>query len=264
MATYTENLELFKYDPEVDKKKTFNISQGLNQNWDKLDATVGELQSANNADTDLSNLTVTGQAKFDEKVSKSGDTINGEVVVRTGSNFPVQLQAMHINKNVTPDAAKYCGYDIRDVNNNRLVWLGLVDHPTNGKFIELQTQGGTSGFQFPRCTTVPTATSTASSRRVVVGTGNYRSGTAFVRQYSDGWCVQGGTLPAGSNVWTTGTLLRGYNNTNYHIFINGRSASGATNNATFQYECAAPASATTFSYYAIGYQQAWLAFGYIT
>ncbi len=203
-------------------------------------------------------------SQIDTKVSKSGDTINGEVVVKAQSNFPMQLQAMHINKDVTPDAAKYCGYDIRDVNNNRLAWLGLVDHPTVGKYINLQALSGTTGFDFPKCTTVPTATATANSRLIAACTYNYRSGTAFVRRYSDGWCVQGGTLPVGSNVWTTATLLRSYNNTNYHIFINGRSASGATNNATFQYECAAPASASTFKYYAIGYQQAWLAFGYET
>lgn len=114
------------------------------------------------------------------------------------------------------------------------------------------------------CTTVPGTTSTASTKNAVIVTENYRSGTSFIQVNSDGWCIQGGVLAAGSNTWTTATLLRGYNNTNYHVFINGRSASGSGNNATFQYECAAPATATTFKYYAIGYTQSWLAFGYIT
>ncbi len=529
MATYTENLELFKYDPEVDKKKTFNISQGLNQNWDKLDATVGELQSANNADTDLSNLTDKGEKHFLNKTQITNcllevpqrinvEIVDGSVVLRAGSVVPVPdgpgvfdyitvesdvtagptgtatnstfwsydkdtktlrqsgdlngvrsgdtdsasgangfwyntsgnrvynysngttvanslslpfaiihrtngtwdkieqvfngigyigstvwrgkdlkylvangrnkdnslknievitsdtivhnvdtangtfrfmlldnghtflpgestfvngtrefnaeenyykqgetilnwCEVAHITASTTapyritslkvknafsaadyndvvtsrgdseklgcltctahdvyaliaksdiiditqtPTGNQYIGMDIRDKNNTRMAYLGVANHANGNKFITLQNQGGTSGFEFPRCTTVPTTTSTASNRRVVVCTSNYRSGTSFIHTDSDGWCVQGGVLPSGANGWVTGTLLQGYNNTNYHIFINGRSASGSGNNATFQYECAAPASATTFSYYRIGYAQSWLAFGYIT
>ena len=164
----------------------------------------------------------------------------------------------------TPTGNQYIGMDIRDKNNTRMAYLGVTNQTNGDKFITLQNHGGISGFDFPKCTTVPTTTPTANARLIAACTYNYRAGAAFVHRYSDGWCVQGGVLPSGSNGWTTATLLRGYNNTNYHIFINGRSASGATNNATFQYECAAPASATTFSYYRIGYQQAWLAFGYET
>lgn len=41
MATNTENLELFKYDVEKDKKQTFNIKKSLNDNWDKIDESLG-------------------------------------------------------------------------------------------------------------------------------------------------------------------------------------------------------------------------------
>lgn len=37
MSNSTENLGLFKYDPVADAKKKFNITEGLNNNWDKLD-----------------------------------------------------------------------------------------------------------------------------------------------------------------------------------------------------------------------------------
>lgn len=37
MPKYTEKLTLFQYDPEKDGKKTFNIKQALNDNWDKIE-----------------------------------------------------------------------------------------------------------------------------------------------------------------------------------------------------------------------------------
>lgn len=43
MATNTENLKLFKYDVEKDKKQTFNIKKSLNDNWDKIDESLALL-----------------------------------------------------------------------------------------------------------------------------------------------------------------------------------------------------------------------------
>lgn len=37
MSTSTESLNLFKYDPQDDAKKTFDIKKSLNDNWDKID-----------------------------------------------------------------------------------------------------------------------------------------------------------------------------------------------------------------------------------
>lgn len=38
MSNNTENLDLFKYDPVADKKLPFNITNALNNNFDKIDA----------------------------------------------------------------------------------------------------------------------------------------------------------------------------------------------------------------------------------
>ncbi|SFA69996.1 hypothetical protein [Clostridium frigidicarnis] len=38
MSKETTNLKLFQYDPVTDKKMTFNIDTGLNENWEKIDA----------------------------------------------------------------------------------------------------------------------------------------------------------------------------------------------------------------------------------
>ena len=40
MSSHTDNLKLFKYDPETDGASTFSLKTALNDNWDKLDAVV--------------------------------------------------------------------------------------------------------------------------------------------------------------------------------------------------------------------------------
>ena len=42
MSSKTTKYELFKYDKEADKNKTFNIDTGLNENWDKIDNALAE------------------------------------------------------------------------------------------------------------------------------------------------------------------------------------------------------------------------------
>lgn len=52
MSKETTNLKLFQYDPETDNwdTTTFNIQQCLNNNWDKIDLSVGKNT------TDISNI----------------------------------------------------------------------------------------------------------------------------------------------------------------------------------------------------------------
>lgn len=45
LSLLTNFLKLFKYDPVEDKDKTFNITQALNDNWDKIDENVEELSN---------------------------------------------------------------------------------------------------------------------------------------------------------------------------------------------------------------------------
>lgn len=60
MSTTTSNLGLFEYDPVADANQTYNITNALNNNWDKIDTFSGTV-----ADKDLSNLSPTGQAVID-------------------------------------------------------------------------------------------------------------------------------------------------------------------------------------------------------
>lgn len=41
--TYTQFLQLFKYDPSTDGARTFNIGLALNDNWDKIAIWAAEI-----------------------------------------------------------------------------------------------------------------------------------------------------------------------------------------------------------------------------
>ncbi|MGG1612214.1 GDSL-type esterase/lipase family protein [Paenibacillus sp. FSL K6-2441] len=58
MATNTPNLNLLKKDPIADGNETFNIQTMLNDNWDKIDAAIGEI------DIPDASLTVKGKVQL--------------------------------------------------------------------------------------------------------------------------------------------------------------------------------------------------------
>lgn len=76
--------------------------------------------------------------------------------------------------------------------------------------------GGT--FNFPKCTTKPTTTSTASSTLPAVVVENYLNGASWYRVYSDGWCEQGGIITSVGSSQVV-TLLKEYKDTNYYAEI---------------------------------------------
>lgn len=58
MSNNTETLGLFKYDTDVDKKKTFNINKALNDNWDKIDAMAQKEKVSGVYYTELEEITI--------------------------------------------------------------------------------------------------------------------------------------------------------------------------------------------------------------
>lgn len=75
------------------------------------------------ADTDLSNLSTTGQAVIDGKVSKSGDTMSGEL----DFVFP------ELDLTTTPSADVYKGITLKDTNGNRIGRLEVAQR-TDGSY----------------------------------------------------------------------------------------------------------------------------------
>lgn len=77
--------------------------------------------------------------------------------------------------------------------------------------------GGTY-FEFPKCTTAATTTSTAAADRVAVITKNYKNDSEWYRVWSDGWIEQGGIATnTGSTTKKTVNLLRTFTDTNYTL-----------------------------------------------
>lgn len=69
MASHTPNLDLLKKDPVTDGSETFNIETMLNDNWDKIDAAMGQVQEEL-ADIDLPLSDATNGTRSDVAASE--------------------------------------------------------------------------------------------------------------------------------------------------------------------------------------------------
>lgn len=67
MASNTPNLNLLKKDPVTDGNDTFNIRTMLNENWDKIDAAVGDM------DIPDASLTVKGKVQLSSATDSSAE-----------------------------------------------------------------------------------------------------------------------------------------------------------------------------------------------
>ena len=89
--------------------------------------------------------------------------------------------------------------------------------------IYVKSDGRNGYFEFPRCTTAATTTSTAANDKVAVVVQNYKSGTSWYRIWSDGWIEQGGSWGTNTGAWAEAsvTYLKAYKDTNYQLFVQG-------------------------------------------
>ncbi|MGG6314101.1 phage tail protein [Paenibacillus macerans] len=69
MATNTPNLNLLKKDPVTDGNETFNIQTMLNDNWDKIDAAVGDI------DIPDASLTVKGKVQLSNAIDGTREDV---------------------------------------------------------------------------------------------------------------------------------------------------------------------------------------------
>lgn len=139
------------------------------------------------------------------------------------------LRNPNIDINTTP-ATNMFGPYIRfyDKYDNYLAYLYYRHASTGQRSVNLMCengQGGTSTlqlgfddngnqfFSFPKCTSVPTTTSSASANNVAVVVENYVNGTSGYRIWSDKYCEQWGHASAGASV----SLSKTYADTNYIV-----------------------------------------------
>ena len=79
MSKLTEVLKLFCYDPETDGNLTFNVTEALNNNWDKIDAWASGIK------TTIMGL-VPGTRKVNGKALSEDLTLTGEDIKVSGSD----------------------------------------------------------------------------------------------------------------------------------------------------------------------------------
>ncbi|MCK8488001.1 phage tail protein [Paenibacillus sp. MBLB2552] len=90
MATNTPNLNLLKKDPVTDGNETFNIQTMLNDNWDKIDAAVGEM------DIPDASLTVKGKVQLSNAIDGTREDVaaTSRAVKAVCDNFAAQLAGL--------------------------------------------------------------------------------------------------------------------------------------------------------------------------
>lgn len=79
MSKTTTNLKLFKYDPATDGSLTFNIDEALNNNWDKIDEKVKNLEDGTDDAVSEHNEASDAHSTLFEK---KADLVNGKVPSR--------------------------------------------------------------------------------------------------------------------------------------------------------------------------------------
>lgn len=198
-------------------------------------------------DYDGGNYKGSGLANY--VVDKSGDTMTAPLTikttygghlqgVRTGVNFgdkPASQQNIggfrcYVNDTAESNITALIQGYIRTISEQSCNGIQFITRkPDNsgwGASMNLETLAdGTLLFDFPKCTTKATTTSTAKSNRVAVVIQNYVSGTSWYRVWSDGWIEQGGK--GAVNGTATTTLPKKFSNANYNLVV---TLSGGTGN----------------------------------
>ena len=104
---YTQNLNLFKYDTEIDGKQVFSINEALNNNWDKLDSLV---------------------------VKKSGDVMTGSLQINGNHLQNVFRCITNLPSNQNPEQNTGVGkFQVLDQQGNYLMQCGCEKYLPNCK-----------------------------------------------------------------------------------------------------------------------------------
>lgn len=85
MSVVTKILKLFKYNSATDGSLTFNIDMALNDNWDKIDAAVEQLQTAPGDAVAAHNKSPSAHSDIRSAIGKKQDAINDLATIRSGA-----------------------------------------------------------------------------------------------------------------------------------------------------------------------------------
>ena len=203
-------------------------------------------EKANKTDLD----TKANKTDLDTKVNKAGDIMTGALTIENNGNSYIYPVRPDVKLGDTPASQQNLG-GIRiyagnrpGVGNAAAMIQGYVDTYNStsrtgiqfitrkpddsgwGTSMRLYTNAdGSTCFDFPKCSTKATTTSSANLSNVAVIVQNYVNGTSWYRVWSDGWIEQGGvTTDTVGKI--TYNLLKTYSNANYTLTL-GCTTSGS-------------------------------------
>ena len=217
------------------------------------------------------------RTEIDKCVKKSGDTMTGNLNISRNETALYKVTNSAITLGSTPSSRVNIGgmWYIDGANHLAGIiqcYVGTTgetgfqfitrkpDNSAWGAFLDLHTNtDGTSYFDFPKCTTKATTTSSASSNKVAVVVQNYVNGTSWYRVWSDGWIEQGGYTQGGKPSSTI-TFLKSFTNTNFTITLATSGVLGTNNNGICSVEARTTSTIKLYSY--SSYYCNWYACGY--
>ena len=165
------------------------------------------------------------------KVSKSGDTINGTLsLTNTDTHSPSLTFAGIGTGSSSWNAGLIHGYDTNNRmmgaiqfanqdNGNNSIYLTVANPSTGAECVWWGIQVNNNGdvsFSHPQITST------------------YVNGTSWYRVWSDGWIEQGGHSTGQQNTPFTQNLLKSFSNTNYSVQLIGYSTGNADYNCTVE------------------------------
>ena len=161
---------------------------------------------------------------IDSKVSKTGDTMTGRLVVNTTDGTPIVIKGMGgVDVTVNPSSTKYYGIQLEDVNGVRMGRLESVFN-ANGtietSITANKTVNGTVKYANFRVGVDANGNATYSHPQII---SSYQNGTSWYIVYSNNFCIQGISEVVGN---TTITLLKPYKDLNYTLIATPNASAG--------------------------------------
>ncbi len=283
------NIENFKseYSAETNKKIE-NFEDEINSKLTQVNNAVVKLNRLDEIKEECEDLAATAEMQANEVqkvyskinqnsyIQKTGDTMTGNLKIQKDEQMWIACNNTSAIAGTTGDERQNIGgYKAQANGTDIAIVQGYVgvdgesglqlitrkpDNSGYGAAVNLFTDVvGEKYFDFPKCTTPATTTSSASGSKAAVVVQNYVNGASWYRIWSDGWIEQGG-YSKGGNTATTVTFPKPFANTNYTITLGTSGTLGTNNNGI----CSIPEKTTSgFKLYSFSsYECNWYACGY--
>lgn len=216
-------------------------------------------------DYDGGNYKGSGLANY--VVDKTGDIMTGALRCDVKGQWQSPIHFISSEMDWTDGAARSTNIGIHYFDKNSNVGPYFLLNQSEGSTNNYFSMGNNTtnnpnflGFDFPKATSRPSTTSTATRYKPAVVIQNYLSGSSWYRVWSDGWIEQGGR----SSGTVTVSLLKAFVNANYTVQV---TRTAQSENVPFTRSLAAAsfqvgwkiinqsidANGVAFSWYACGY-----------